>query len=102
MKRVNKRVRAAVVERAAGCCERCWFWLGDDGHLDHFFGRKNAPETISTCWYLCPKCDDAKTTNNPSARRWVELFIVHCGLNGYGAEAERASVRLDVLRAKGF
>ena len=38
LRRVNKKLRAAVVARANEACERCFRWCGEngsEGHLDH-------------------------------------------------------------------
>ena len=50
-------VRAAVVERAAGCCESCGVWLGEDGHAHHI-----VPRSLGGLWteanirYACLRC----------------------------------------------
>lgn len=96
-------IRRAVCERAEGECEQCGVFVGYDGdlgHLDHFFGRKHAPETAETCWLLCIKCDESKTLNKPSAAWWSASFQGHCARYGYEAERERAATRLAVLAAK--
>jgi hypothetical protein len=92
---MNREVRAAVFERAAGMCEcGCGHPLGESGHLDHFFGRRNAPETTATCWALRDVCDLRKTRNEPSAAQWLRLFMEHAEKHGYIEERTRAENRL--------
>lgn len=97
---MNKKIYAAVSKRAAGSCEGCFGALGESGHLDHFFGRKHAPETVDNCWMLCLSCDDNKTNNRPSAIFWLEQFVAHCALRGYAVAAERAGAKLAVQQLK--
>lgn len=99
----TKKLRAEVFARAKGKCEcGCGRHLGESGHLDHFFGRGKAAESISNCWGLCLFCDHHKTINKPSARFWLQRFRVHCKRYGFTAELERAESKLAVLVQKGL
>jgi hypothetical protein len=101
--RATKKLRAAVFARAKGLCEcGCRRALGESGHLDHFFGRAKAAESLRTCWALALICDDAKTHNRPSAAHWCDRFYVHAVNHGFHEEAERASTKIMALIAKGF
>ena len=97
---MNRSVRAAVMERAGGFCESCFRFVGEDGHADHFFGRAKAEETEPNVWCLCLSCDDDKTHNRPSAAVWMERFTLHASLHGHKEAAERAQVKLAVLKQK--
>lgn len=95
---MNATVYRTVMERAAGRCEA-------DGvagplHLDHFFGRAKAPETVENCWALCHACDGAKTLNHPDAATWLRRFIDHAVVYGYEAAAVRARNRLIFVEAR--
>ncbi len=70
-------------------------------HLDHFFGRAKAEETIETCWVLRPECHYEKTRNWPSARHWLLKFLVHCGRHAYVSAADRAQAKLEWNEAMG-
>ena len=61
-----KVVRAAVVKRAEGCCERCGLYVGDDGHAHHRIPRSRGGKwTIENIQYLCVVCHQtAHRTNN--------------------------------------
>lgn len=95
-----KALRAAVFARAGGFCESCGIAHGESGHLDHFFGRAKAPETIENCWALCLKCDHEKTTNDPSSAAWCDRFYLHAVKHGYHEAAERAVQKLRWQEAK--
>lgn len=97
-KRIDKnaetaRIHSEVFTRANGRCE-CGGNCGRRANvLDHFFGRKNAEQSMTTCWALSLKCDDDKTHNRPSALHWVTLFVAHQTKYGYlttQAEAKAA------------
>lgn len=99
-----KKIRAAVCLRAAGACESCGAWVGENGevgHLDHFWGRGKGRESEATCWLLCVKCDDDKTNNRPGSAFWLEMFATHCVDRGLAAEYERAIARLEFVTARG-
>lgn len=99
---MDKRVRQAVVARSDGFCECCSRWVGDDGTLDHAFGRKNAPESVETCWYLCwEPCHAAKTRNDPDAATWVRRLQVFAALHGYVESVKKCQLRLEWLAASG-
>jgi hypothetical protein len=68
---------------------------------------------------LCLKCDGDKTASRPDAASWQRLFIQHCDaqiarlqtrassvpcgtIEGYEAARARASMKLEILRVKGF
>ena len=100
----TREIREAVFARADGICEcgECGRWVSEEaGHLDHFFSRGKEPQTIRNCWGLHRVCDNQRTRNMPSAAYWLGLFIAHCGVHGYVAEAEKAAAKLQVLKAKG-
>lgn len=106
-----KRLRADVFTRADGNCEGpCGGYISaETGHLDHFFGRAKAPETLENCWALCVTCDDNKTNNRPfrlgstiGAADWCDLFYEHALKHGYHEAAERAANKIRVLVAKGL
>ena len=102
MSAATKRVRAAVFARADGACEGCGKFISPEtGHLDHFFGRAKAEETVANCWALCVECDEAKTNNRPTAGYWLRRFIVHSDRLGHLEARERAYAKLTVLQAKG-
>lgn len=96
----TKKIRAAVVIRANESCERCGIWVGNDGELDHFFGRAKGRQAVSNCVYLCHQHHRDKTDSKPSAKDWLVWFSVHCVHYQYGPEGERAQAKLDVLKAK--
>ena len=96
----EKRVYAAVAERAQNQCEACGYaCLPEHGHRDHFFGRRQGT-TLQAVWLLCPTCDFAKTANTPSAARWLRVFCDHATRYGYAPEWERAQTKLAVLAVK--
>lgn len=97
---MNKKIRAATVARADGNCEACFRWVGDEGHYDHFWGRKNAPEAVDTGWMLCARCDDDKTNNRPDALTWVKRFQIHSALWGYTAAVRQCLMRLEWIAAR--
>ena len=102
MSAATKRLRASVFERADGECEACGKFVSPEtGHLDHFFGRAKAEETLENCWALCVPCDDAKTRNSPTASVWLSVFATHARRYGYAAVVERACAKVQVLQAKG-
>lgn len=102
MRRMSKKIRALVVKRAGGHCENCMAFVGDDGHLDHQFGRAKVKESVANCWLLCLRCDHEKTTNHPSAQVWLERFAIHAALYAYVVEVEMALTKIAVLKAKGL
>lgn len=56
-KAIRTPIRAAVVEQAEECCERCGVFCGQDGHAHH-----KVPRSLGGLWtlenieYLCWKC----------------------------------------------
>ena len=107
MSAATSKLRAAVCKRADGKCESCRAWVGlngEDGHLDHRFGRGagRPEESPANCWLLCIACDHARTTNSPSAAYWWAKFIHHAQRYGFEAEALLADVKLETLKAKGL
>lgn len=101
--RETKRIRSAVMERAQGCCENCAKWIGrdgEDGHLDHFEGRKHSAQSVENCWGICPRCHSAKTLNDPSAVHWLLRFLVHCRRKGLVDQAEKTMEQLEWKQAK--
>ncbi len=99
----TKVIRQIVFDRADGLCEcGCGSFLGDGGHMDHFFGRAKVEELVINCWALCLACDDAKTNNRPSAIHWLERFSSHCAKYGYMTPLSMAQTKIAVLHAKGF
>ena len=104
MSTATQRIRAAVCLRADGSCESCGHWVGlegEDGHMDHAFGRAKVPQDVANCWLLCIACDNARTNNRPDAATWLMRFARHATRHGYAAEYERAAGKLQVLAAKG-
>lgn len=101
---MNKEIRRQVFERAAGRCEcGCGRAITpDSGHLDHFFGRAKAPETVENCWALHPICDEAKTSNRPNATYWAVRFGTRMLNQGHVSSALRALAKIEVLAVKGF
>ena len=97
---MNKAIRAAVVERSGGNCEACYKWGGESLHFDHIAGRRNG-ESVESGWMLCPVCDHLKTTNSPSALKWVQRFMTHCAIYGYAEQVKKCQLRLDWLVASG-
>ena len=98
-----RKIRAAVCLRAAGACESCGAWVGENGesgHLDHARGRARS-ETVESCWLLCVPCDDERTHNRPTSAHWLRLFAAHCADYGFAAEHERALARLQFVTARG-
>ncbi len=99
---MNKLIRAAVFERADGACEcGCNRPLLESGHLDHFWGRAKAKESIESCWALCLVCDDNKTNNRPTAIAWCDRFYLHAIKHGYHQQAQLAATRVSWLEARG-
>lgn len=96
----TKSIRAAVMDRARGCCEQC----GSSGRadnwleLDHQFGRVRARQSIRNTWMLCARCHRQKTNSEPSALRWMQAIANHAENHGYGLEAQAARARADALR----
>ncbi len=101
---MDKKIRAAVFKRADGKCEcGCSRSITPEtGRADHFFGRAKAEETVETVWALAIPCDEGKTNSRPSAVMWCDRFRMHALLHGYGAAAERAATKAQVLAVKGF
>lgn len=106
-----KRLRAAVFARADGNCEGpCGGYVSEEtGHLDHFFGRAKAEETLENCWALCVTCDDNKTNNRPfrlgsthGAADWCDCFYEHSIKLGNHLAAQRAADKVRWLAAKGL
>lgn len=99
---MNNVIRRKVVERANGWCEcGCGKTVTEEtGHCDHQFGRAKAEESVSSCWFLHPSCDHAKTVNSPSASYWLVRFVRHCEKHGYAAEKDRALTKLEALAVK--
>ena len=57
MANVIRSVRAAVVARARGCCERCGRWCGTAGHAHHRRPRsRGGTWTFTNIQWLCPDC----------------------------------------------
>ena len=55
--KVVQSVRAAVVERAHGFCERCGLYVGLDGHAHHRTPRsRGGTWTLDNILLLCPFC----------------------------------------------
>jgi hypothetical protein len=96
-------IRAEVFARAENQCEahlpggRC---RGPAAHLDHFWGRAKAPQTIFNCWALCVICDREKTHNRPDADFWVVSFSDHCQGHGYESEYRRCESKSLWLRTR--
>lgn len=63
--KVRKSVRADVVIRAKGCCERCGQFCGDAGHAHHRIPRSRGGKwTVENIQYVCPGCHlEAHFTN---------------------------------------
>lgn len=56
-RKIIQSVRAAVVTRANGCCERCGAFVGDAGHAHHRIPRsRGGAWTVENIEYLCPGC----------------------------------------------
>ena len=92
---MDKDVRAAVVNRADGCCEACGRGVGENGEFDHYFSRREA-DHVSTGWYLCRECHFRRTRNEPSAQHWIRRFMEHCKKFGFEVSHQRAAARLAV------
>ena len=102
-KTVTGRLRAAVCKRAAGACEACGRWVGEngeDGELDHVFNRRTVPQAVSNCQMLCRMCHRDKTESRPSAAHHMLRFWLFAQIHDYDDEAHRAAVRLSVLAQK--
>lgn len=97
---MSPALRSAIYRRAGDACEGCSGPL-DDASVDHFFGRKNAPESLETLWFLCFRCHRAKTENRPDAKTWVGRFMMFAALHGYAASVKRCQMRLEWIAAKG-
>lgn len=98
-KESRSATRAAVVERAGGCCEACGVRRGAALHWDHFWGRARE-ESVESTWMLCPRCDREKTDNDPSRLRWLVLFLAHVELHGYAEQAVKAEGAIALERAQ--
>lgn len=104
----RKDLRAGVCKRADGYCESCRAWVGlngEDGHLDHRFGRGKGrpPESVANCWLLCIACDAERTKpTKTTAAYWWGRFILHAQRYGFTAEADLADTKLGALMAKGL
>lgn len=97
---MNAALRQAIYRRADFSCESCAGPL-EDASVDHFFGRKNAPEELATLWLCCFKCHRAKTENRPDAATWVRRFQVFAALHGYVESVKKCQLRLEWLAASG-
>ncbi len=97
---MNAKLRAAVKERAEGCCEAGGEWVGDGGELDHFWGRAKVAESVENCWLLCRHCHRQKTDNYPSVAFWAAVFAAHAKFHHYDEQIHRCEVRLEVLNLK--
>jgi 5-methylcytosine-specific restriction endonuclease McrA len=54
---IVRLVRAAVVRRAEGLCERCCDWVGNSGHAHHILPRSRGGRwTVLNITYLCQPC----------------------------------------------
>jgi 5-methylcytosine-specific restriction endonuclease McrA len=54
---VRKGIRAQIVARAEGRCERCKWWIDDWGHAHHRIPRSRGGRwTLGNIEYLCAKC----------------------------------------------
>ncbi len=63
--KLAKVVRAGVVARAEGCCERCGLYVGDDGHAHHRIPRsRGGPWTELNIEYLCAQCHSTAHRTN--------------------------------------
>ena len=62
--------------RRAGVALSMDHWLGG-------MGRRRVRESIETVWMLCSDCDFQRTRNMPNAKRWNDLFAMHCERHGY-------------------
>lgn len=101
---MNREVRAACVDRAHGVCEcgcmRPFGLFGATDELDHFAGRRNAPETAQTCWLLRRDCHRRKTESKPNAAFWVRAFYAHCERYEFTEQMEACLKRMDWLHAR--
>lgn len=104
-------VRAAIVVRSEGFCEcGCGERVCDDrktpcypearGEMDHFWGRRKAPETVETCWFLRPGCHLAKTRNQPDAATWLRRFMGHCQRYAFITQLRKAQARLKFVETR--
>jgi 5-methylcytosine-specific restriction endonuclease McrA len=64
-RKIVTHVRADVVKRANGCCERCGLYCGDAGHAHHRIPRSRGGQwTVENIQYVCPGCHlEAHLTN---------------------------------------
>lgn len=102
---MNKKVREAVMERAANRCECCgrpmFDTLKDRATLDHAFGRPpRAPEDVEHCWALRAECHELKTASVPSKGVWLLRFLGHCRKHRLFDAAERAQKELEYHEAR--
>lgn len=96
----SKAVYRAVKARAAGRCEACGARRGAAMHMDHFWGRAKADESVETCWMLCPHCDRLKTENVPSRMEWLVRFAAHCAAHRYDSQKPRIESQIALERAQ--
>jgi hypothetical protein len=100
-------VRAAVVARAEGRCERI---LGEPGNvmgrcnapgveMDHMHGRARE-ESVESCWLHCVLCARAKTTNRPSRGYWLWNFGIHAAGYGYAGQVAKVEALLAIETAQ--
>lgn len=56
-RKVVQSVRAQVIERAKGCCERCGYAVFENGHAHHRTPRSRGGKwTVANIQYLCCFC----------------------------------------------
>lgn len=106
-----KKIRHLVFLRSRNHCEcGCGRWVTEEsGHLDHFWGRTRQ-ESVESCWFLHPECDQLKTLNKPDWSAWGTRFLAHVrglvldssgiGLRSHYLEQERQAIsRLEWMEA---
>jgi hypothetical protein len=79
-------LRHDVLVRAGFKCEACRADLRAGAVFDHWLGgngRRKQAESRETTWALCLPCNERRTTNEPSAAAWNDIFEAHCMRHRY-------------------
>lgn len=102
----TRALRWAVWQRSEGRCEcgckRRISWAGSfKFNMDHFLGRGQGRPSQSpeNTWALSGDCDVAKTTNKPSRKHWLRVFLLHLEQHGFGSSETAKGIR-DELAAE--
>jgi 5-methylcytosine-specific restriction endonuclease McrA len=94
-------IRREVDRRAAGRCECCQVRLADwdPGEMDHFWGKKNAPQSVRNCWLLSRTCHRLKGATDPDRIHWLLKFGTHADRYGFRSEVAKVEAEIAAVEA---